>query len=380
LESAEMADKIPFPFEPYPQQRDLMKSIFNCVETSSVGCFESPTGTGKSLSVICATLSWQFQEEKRILEEHEASQLNNKVDDGDDWLMAFESSFKKDTAESKEIKRLYDRHIAMKERVRQASLSGQRQRVRIHQVNKKFVKSADLEKGIETDTSIFDRVMEPEDEFSLRHYDSDEDNKGLAGAKKGHRSGGNSNLDHIDSEDEEECSNALRLPKIFYCSRTHSQISQFVTEIKRTAFSSARCVTLGSRRNLCINPEVNNLGSDSRMSERCLEKQKSKSRAKVAAEYTNGSIVEPAQRKQKTKVLEMKPCLYHNKSKESEFADQALGKIRDIESLAALGNELEACPYYATRGALKSAQVITSHLNSIPFILTIFFSIFILTF
>ena len=37
-----------FPFKPYPQQEDLMNALYECIESSSVGCFESPTGTGKS--------------------------------------------------------------------------------------------------------------------------------------------------------------------------------------------------------------------------------------------------------------------------------------------------------------------------------------------
>ncbi len=43
-------------------------------------------------------------------------------------------------------------------------------------------------------------------------------------------------------------------PKIIFASRTHSQLSQFVGEVKRTVFADrVQCVTLGSRKNLCIN-------------------------------------------------------------------------------------------------------------------------------
>ena len=79
-----MNDDIPFPFPPYPQQRDLMKSISLCTESSFVGCFESPTDTGKSISDLCATLSWQFKEEERILEEQLvlASKRNSASSDG----------------------------------------------------------------------------------------------------------------------------------------------------------------------------------------------------------------------------------------------------------------------------------------------------------
>ena len=47
------------------------------------------------------------------------------------------------------------------------------------------------------------------------------------------------------------------LRKLFYCSRTHSQIAQFVKEFHRTSFSSKfRVVSLGSRKKLCVNPAV----------------------------------------------------------------------------------------------------------------------------
>jgi chromosome transmission fidelity protein 1 len=46
-----------------------------------------------------------------------------------------------------------------------------------------------------------------------------------------------------------------------------------VREVQRTAFKDARCITLGARKNFCINPDVNSLGSDAAISETCLEMQ-----------------------------------------------------------------------------------------------------------
>jgi chromosome transmission fidelity protein 1 len=48
----------------------------------------------------------------------------------------------------------------------------------------------------------------------------------------------------------------LGLPQIFYASRTHSQLAQFVAEIRKTPYAGLRCVTLGSRKNLCVNSAV----------------------------------------------------------------------------------------------------------------------------
>lgn len=64
--------------------------------------------------------------------------------------------------------------------------------------------------------------------------------------------------------------------KIIYCSRTHSQISQFVREIRKTAFAERiRVVSLGSRKNLCTNPNVTKLTSDLRMTDKCLDMMQS---------------------------------------------------------------------------------------------------------
>jgi chromosome transmission fidelity protein 1 len=220
-----MTEEISFPFKPYPQQRDLMKSIYNCVEASSVGCFESPTGTGKSLSVICATLSWQFQEEKRILKEHEVIPTKNKPDDGDDWLKDFQTSFENETAESKEKKKAYDHHLAMKDRIQRTfNLSQRQQALNNHHTYppNKFTES----KKDEIAAKIHIQDSEPDDEFALKYYDSDEEQQN------------NKSRQIVHNEEEEEAnSRALSLPKIYYCSRTHSQIQQFLNEIKYTTFA-----------------------------------------------------------------------------------------------------------------------------------------------
>ena len=63
--------------------------------------------------------------------------------------------------------------------------------------------------------------------------------------------------------------------QIFYCSRTHSQLTQFVREVQKSPFSdSTRVVSLGSRQNLCINEDVKSLKNINRINDRCLELQK----------------------------------------------------------------------------------------------------------
>ncbi len=76
-----------------------------------------------------------------------------------------------------------------------------------------------------------------------------------------------------ESEDEEtELNDEVSIRKVYYCSRTHTQLSQFLHEIKKTEFaSSIKVVSLGSRKNLCINPTVLSITSPSRMNDKCLD-------------------------------------------------------------------------------------------------------------
>ena len=44
--------------------------------------------------------------------------------------------------------------------------------------------------------------------------------------------------------------------QIIYASRTHSQLSQAVQELKKTGYMHTKVAVLGSRDQMCIHPEV----------------------------------------------------------------------------------------------------------------------------
>lgn len=58
--------EISFPFEPYPTQMVFMDKLFQAIREKSNALLESPTGTGKSLSLLCAALAWQQKEKERL--------------------------------------------------------------------------------------------------------------------------------------------------------------------------------------------------------------------------------------------------------------------------------------------------------------------------
>jgi len=59
------------PYTPYPIQLELMRTLYSCIQDGKIGIFESPTGTGKSLSLLCGSLSW--------LRDHKRSLFNEQI-------------------------------------------------------------------------------------------------------------------------------------------------------------------------------------------------------------------------------------------------------------------------------------------------------------
>ncbi|XP_045625428.2 regulator of telomere elongation helicase 1 homolog [Procambarus clarkii] len=47
-----------FPFEPYEVQKAYMSKVIECLQRGENGILESPTGTGKTLCLLCSTLGW----------------------------------------------------------------------------------------------------------------------------------------------------------------------------------------------------------------------------------------------------------------------------------------------------------------------------------
>ncbi|PNW86513.1 hypothetical protein CHLRE_02g089608v5 [Chlamydomonas reinhardtii] len=50
---------VEFPFDPYPCQRDFMESVIKALQQGKNALLESPTGTGKTLCLLCSTLAWR---------------------------------------------------------------------------------------------------------------------------------------------------------------------------------------------------------------------------------------------------------------------------------------------------------------------------------
>ena len=53
---------IDFPFKPYDVQVDYMTKVIESLQTRQNAVLESPTGTGKTLCLLCASLAWRKAE------------------------------------------------------------------------------------------------------------------------------------------------------------------------------------------------------------------------------------------------------------------------------------------------------------------------------
>ncbi|GLV35707.1 Regulator of telomere elongation helicase 1 [Carabus blaptoides fortunei] len=49
---------VAFPFKPYDIQKNYMEKVIECLQDGKHGVLESPTGTGKTLSLLCSSLAW----------------------------------------------------------------------------------------------------------------------------------------------------------------------------------------------------------------------------------------------------------------------------------------------------------------------------------
>ncbi|KAJ8952435.1 hypothetical protein NQ318_014527, partial [Aromia moschata] len=204
-----------FPFEPYDLQKDYMEK-----SNETNGVLESPTGTGKTLSLLCSSLAWL--------------------------------------------------------QLKKAQLQMQRQTAMCEQPND-YISSLKIQ------------LEKTAGKTSGRSF--------------------------------------LGLPIIIYASRTHSQLSQAMQELKRTSYSHMKACILGSREVMCIHPELISEQNNSR--HMCDLKVKTRN------------------------------CFYYNQVERKKL-DPAISELSiiDIEDILKLGDRHKFCPYFMTKELRQHADII----------------------
>ncbi|KAL1786498.1 regulator of telomere elongation helicase 1 isoform X1 [Sigmodon hispidus] len=211
---------VDFPFQPYKCQQEYMTKVLECLQKRVNGILESPTGTGKTLCLLCTTLAWR---------EH-----------------------LRDAVSSKKIA----------ERAQGELFPG----------------------------------------LSLSSWNAT-----------------------AASGDPIAC--YTDIPKIIYASRTHSQLTQVISELRNTSYRPKVCV-LGSREQLCIHPEVKKQESNHMQIHLCRKKVASRS------------------------------CHFYNNVEEKSLEQELATPILDIEDLVKNGSKHKVCPYYLSRNMKQQADII----------------------
>jgi len=130
-------------------------------------------------------------------------------------------------------------------------------------------------------------------------------------------------------------------PVIIYASRTHSQLSQVVNELKRTCYRP-KVAMLSSRANLCVNPSVKN-SPELRSKCRSLTKSRSCRFKENIDRFLQQGTSTFSVGVQSTGFL---------KSNESFNDDSKVlktNRILDIEELGNFGQQENVCPYFLSR-------------------------------
>tara|TARA_R110002003_G_scaffold63_1_gene5781 strand:+ start:4201 stop:5262 length:1062 start_codon:yes stop_codon:yes gene_type:complete len=340
------------PYQPYDIQNDFMNAVYDCLESGKVGIFESPTGTGKSLSLICGSLTWLRDHKRRTFED--GLSVGSNANDEPSWMV--------EHAHKQRRQEALHRRQELNDRLAQVKADEKMSKER-HKSNQPHFKKQKL-------APTYSSVHEDEVAFVLEDYESDGDRQNVASGPAFGETGlstktkalmeklgysvQSSNSDNGEAQDD---------TKIFFCSRTHSQLAQFTSEMNRVQMPPAltpdchdkleigglvedvKHLTLGSRRNLCINDKVSRLGSATAINERCIELQQASSPdcrcPHMPAKDDDGLLI--------------------------DFRDHALAKIRDIEDLGKLGKRLGICPYYASRPAVQYCEVRYHKLSKVTF-------------
>lgn len=359
--------KIQFPCKAYPSQLAMMNSIVRGLNKSENCLLESPTGSGKSLALLCSTLSWQqgqlLKLQQGLLSQDDKSQKEkgggdvkktplcecschsqtHKTSPHTPVVDLTQSPCKDAKPETSNVSPSEDslqKKPSLASRLSeklQSSLQSEAQNDDDFQPDRKRIRTAELKsrKKPRMDKGVIFLDDEPEFEnpSSSNHQD-----------RSPHLSPGTSLAPAACVKEvctkcpcsccgEEITNKRPKIPKIFFGTRTHKQIKQIAHELKRTMYSSVPMTILSSRDHSCVNPDV---APHANRNERCKDLREGK-------EGHSCRFFHNVQRMRDQSTL--------------QFV-HGLKQAWDIEELVSLGRRIRACSYYAARELMISANIV----------------------
>ena len=317
-----------FPYsKPYPQQVDLMRFIYSSLASSKCSIIESPTGTGKSVSLLTSCLYWLMDHNKAIkahlinLRDY-LSKESDRLANETDWIAAHSRKRALRLQIESEMEPLEATQKALAEASELIKHAAETMQV---SKSSKFA-AADNDDATERHSSLYEAFNEwdgSEDESFLPHVETD--------------SGKCVSYSVVEVGVEKP-----HVVQIIYCSRTHSQLAQVVEELSKLKGLSDQVtmVTLASRQILCVNKGVYGLRNQNMIREACLDlsgkspgcRFRCRSDVNSLSYYLLGARVS---------------------------AIEAASQIRKVSESADIEEiPFRACPYYANKQSLPLAQLI----------------------
>lgn len=336
---------IVFPFQGYGVQKSMMVHITRTLMNKENTLIESPTGTGKTLVLLCSTLAW-LKKSKELERPHLSPRMLEQITR--ERLEALQNSRcscgrranKCDLQEGKECKKkdlMLDEDSTnwgetskyFEEPVKETpknNNSNKAQQCQADENKEPFITIDDDDDDDDHDHDVIDLTAEKNDAG---------DNKPKPPCKT-----------CTALAIEKEYSNILeskvipnvykKIPKIYYGTRTHKQVSQVIRELNKTVYkSNLKMCILSSRERTCINESVR--GSSNR-DEACRELLKNRSNPKAKGNTCS----------YKTDKLEQTFKLIND-----EYPDRAW----DIEEVNQWSREHGVCPYFGCRSLQEEADI-----------------------
>ncbi|KAL4223086.1 Fanconi anemia group J protein [Mactra antiquata] len=299
--------KVSFPCKPYPSQFGMMDRVIKGLEKRQNCLLESPTGSGKSLALLCSALAWQVAHQEKLTRENLMA-VSNDAD-----------CCKTCTCGANKVKT-----------------------------------SAEYSPESKPKPIVYD---DEEDVIEIKNcdYNDDEDDdfqptsyrKSISKGDKGIKKRKHLDVKYEDVNKETTTTTCCtcyndngtgggtvkkqKLPKIYFGTRTHKQIAQITRELRKTAYHDVRMVILASREYTCVHPEVTKMKNKN---EGCRDR-----------------------------LDQMGPgCKFNDKAKrvflsQSHIQDE-LPTAWDLEDFVGSCKSQKACPYFIAKNIKEGAHIV----------------------
>lgn len=353
--------------------------------------FRISQSQGKSLSLLCGAMKWLRDHKDEPMQE-KSEEAKSEVKTGSSvpsWVRNFEAQKKVEEQEwkKKEHQRVQESYQSRLSTVRRAmedemelqkseTLMPEAKRAKL--IGLAFSRASTTTQSSSSAESEASMVAKSngEDYYLLKDYESDSEKKVdeefdfLMETRKRR-----SEAEKKTKEEQELVEYPTR--KIFFCSRTHSQLSQFIQECRKTHWSNdIRLVVLGSRKTMCVNPSVNTLATLNQINDKCLDLVGAKPPQSSLDDQNGASVVKLSKLSSASPQLnpafglvpEESPstmCKFLHTQRQNIFRDRLLAMPKDIEELVKMGESGHECPYFATRSAIHNAELVILPYNTL---------------